>query len=115
MANYHDIKTYIGASDRASLTFHITDALYGTVVAGFSVNFNSDGLYRAYLVNNDALVPSSYQLIAYHAIPGSAKLNIENENGERVSFAINGDHIAVYRRGDFGCIISAPHIEEIED
>lgn len=102
MKNYKDyLQTNIGYSDIASLTIRSCG-----IVA--PLDFGSDGDYRAYVVDDNAEIPSHYQLVQ----------NLEHWvhifDDAELTFSAKADHIRIYRAGDFGCIIQLDGNAEVE-
>lgn len=82
----------IGGSDMASLVFRFADGVH-------EVAFGEDGLYRAYIVDAECIIPAHYTLVC----EGKRWLKVYDDNGK--SFECMGDLIRVYTAGNFGCII----------
>lgn len=116
MANYYDRQCYIGESHMACLDFEVSDPVFHLFDARFTIEFGCHGSYGAYLVEDETLIPDSYTLVAYTRIGGVRDLKILSDHGVITkAFSVTGDHIAVYRCRDFGCIISAESITEVRD
>lgn len=93
MKNYkQQIKTFIGASDRAELT---------CVSNGkeFPLYFGQDNAYHAYILDETYDIPSHYDLV--YSFENDLKI-IDDEKYE-VNF--NGKKIEVYRAKEMGCIV----------
>lgn len=93
MKNHHAYtKSYIGSSDFAALTLRSCDKVG-------SLDFFEDGSYSAYIVDGDCAIPDSYKI----EFEGAHWLCIYDDTSLTAEF--RGDHINIYRRGDYGCII----------
>lgn len=95
MKNYKDyFKLFIGASDISCLTVRACGDV-GTI------EFGEDGAYYARLVDGDTEIPAHYARVFE---TGEPWLWIYDDNG-RVASLTNKNGFAIYRAGDFGCII----------
>lgn len=85
-------KVFVGESDIASLIFRSADKLE-------SVNFGEDGDYRAYIVDEDAVIGNHYEYTSTF----STWLSIYDDFGLQAKFT--AEQIKVYQAGSFGIII----------
>lgn len=97
MKGHHEYeKRFIGASDIGAL-----------VVVGWTqegtktemLNFGEDGSYSAYVVDADAEIPESYELVM--EFESWVKIYDDSE----LMFVASGRTIKIFRRGIWGCII----------
>lgn len=96
MKNYKDYeKTMIGDSDIASLTVRGCKDID-------SLDFGEDGIYNAYIVNQDTEIPEHYYEVFE---TDSSWLWIYDDTGVFKLENINGNGFAIYRAGERGCII----------
>lgn len=96
MKTYKDYpKTYIGASDIASLVLRGCDALSELKLGG-------DGAYYAYMVDGPAEIGEHYT----KRFECRDWLWVYDDQGKRVE--IRAETIQVFRGGDYGVIINAP-------
>lgn len=86
-------KVFIGESDIASLVFRGACKLK-------EINFGEDGDYRAYIVDEDAIIGSHYEYIDTF----KSWLRIYDDFGLKLRLN-NSRKYKVYRAGDFGIII----------
>lgn len=99
MAYYKDSVTSIGSSDIATLIFVGYDMTEYKVKAE-AIRYGGDGSYKAYLVNDKALIPSHYRKVAEFR----TFLNVYDDSG--IAFkASYHPRFEVYRAGDYGTII----------
>lgn len=99
---------FIGESDAANLTLKGISPTDNNIILS-SLNFGEDGYYKAYLVDLNAAIPAHYNKIT--EFKGYLKIY----DDFALVFEIKADNIAVYRSGDFGCIIQASDIARINE
>ncbi|MBR3361143.1 MAG: hypothetical protein IKG39_07375 [Lachnospiraceae bacterium] len=97
MKDYHEYKKKdIGASDIAALV------VVGWTQEGVNakmLNFGEDGSYSAYIVDEAAEIPESYELV----MEFESWVKIYDDSD--LMFAASGRNIRIFRRGMQGCII----------
>lgn len=109
MKNYKDYDQYhIGESDAANLTLKGISPINNDIQLTF-LNFGEDGYYKAYLVDLKAEIPAHYTKIA------EFKTYLKIYDDFALSFEVKADNIAVYRAGEFGCIIQANNLNRINE
>lgn len=97
MAWYKDKSESIGCSDIATLLFFGLDKDYEFVTK--AMHYGGDGRYKAYIVNDKALIPDHYKLEA------SFEHWLRIYDDDEKTLEIKADHIEVYRSGDYGTLI----------
>ncbi len=109
MKNYKNYNRFhIGESDAANLTVKGISPINNDIQLT-SLNFGEDGYYKAYLVDLNAEIPAHYTKVA------EFKHYLKIYDDFTLSFEIKSDNIAVYRAGEFGCIIQANDLSRIND
>ena len=97
MKNYKDYtKEVIGSSDIAALV------LVGCDNCGIKttvLHFGSDGVYKAYIVDQDTEVPEHYRLVDTF----TDWLKIYDD--EELTYKVYAKEIKVYRAAEMGCVI----------
>lgn len=91
-------KIYLGSSDYAALTLTGNDREKG--VKAMLLKFGGDDAYDAYLVDDDdAEIGAHYDQVAAF----DDWMTVYDDDG--IAAKIKADKIAVYRAGNYGCIV----------
>lgn len=98
MTNYKENKMSIGSSDLAQLVLRSPEGIA-------TLDFGEDGSYGAYIVYDDALIPSHY----HRVFSAKSWLWVYDDDGIAAKF--KGKYIRVFRAGERGCLI---HVAKIE-
>jgi hypothetical protein len=98
MKNYKDFdKSFIGASDTATLI--LAGYQEGKGIVATTLDFGEDGIYKAYIVDDETEIGSHYTKVATF----NSWLKIYDD--DELTSRIKAKEINIYRAGDFGCII----------
>ena len=98
MKAYKDYETkIIGESDIATLILVGVEKENGLKLS--TLNFGEDGVYKAYIVDENAIIGNHYTKIDTF----NHWVRIYDDFG--LTYKIQAEEINVYRAGDFGCII----------
>lgn len=97
MKNYKNYeKKVIGSSDIATL---VAVGCYENGLKTGMIHFGSDGVYNAYIVDQDAEIAEHYKKVDSF----TDWLKIYDDEG--LAFDVYGKEINIYRAAEMGCII----------